>query len=203
MKKRMTGLLLALVLAFSLTGTTFAADSTATNANGDVVKGIDGSTVRFVEVEDGAKIEVTFTSDKLEEGKQYIILMVAGEADPEDLKVPEINESSILYIDQQAVATNGSITFEVYPSSLRTGVILISSAETGQKIAAIVEAKFLLGDLNGDGDVTAKDVTKLLRIVAKIDPLEPGQTADFNKDGDVTAKDVTRLLRAVAKIEPL
>lgn len=60
----------------------------------------------------------------------------------------------------------------------------------------------LLGDVNGDGKVNAGDLTKLARIVAKIDALDDSlkSVADVTKDGSVNAGDLTMLARYVAKI---
>ena len=58
------------------------------------------------------------------------------------------------------------------------------------------------GDLDGNGDVDAADLTLLARHVAKIDPLT-GQAlinADVDRDGDVDSNDLTIHARYVAKI---
>ena len=64
----------------------------------------------------------------------------------------------------------------------------------------------LLGDVNLDKTVDAKDLTALARHVAKIqtftDDREKMANADVNRDGAVDAKDLTRLARFVAKIIP-
>ena len=60
-----------------------------------------------------------------------------------------------------------------------------------------------LGDVNGDGDVNAKDLTTLAKHVAKITTITDADllaAADVNKDGDVNAKDLTHLAKYVAKI---
>ena len=59
------------------------------------------------------------------------------------------------------------------------------------------------GDVNGDGDVNAKDLTALAKHVAKISTITDADllaAADVNKDGDVNAKDLTHLAKYVAKI---
>ena len=60
-----------------------------------------------------------------------------------------------------------------------------------------------LGDVNGDGEVNAADLTTLARHVAKIETITNTtllQNADVTKDGEVTAADLTQLARFVAKI---
>ncbi|MBQ4372027.1 MAG: dockerin type I repeat-containing protein, partial [Firmicutes bacterium] len=61
----------------------------------------------------------------------------------------------------------------------------------------------LLGDVNCDGEVTAADLTKLARHVAKIELLEDSaalQAADVTKDDAISAADLTKLARYVAQI---
>ncbi len=68
----------------------------------------------------------------------------------------------------------------------------------------VMEKKpFLLGDVNCDGEVTAADLTKLARHVAKIETLEDSaalQAADVTKDDAISAADLTKLARYVAQI---
>lgn len=62
-----------------------------------------------------------------------------------------------------------------------------------------LEKKILFGDVNGDGDVTAKDATLLRRYLAEGWNVTIDLTAaDVNGDSDVTAKDVTLLRRYLA-----
>ena len=60
----------------------------------------------------------------------------------------------------------------------------------------------VIGDVNGDGDVTVLDATLVQRAVAKTSPLDETQAAcaDVNGDGDVTVLDATIIQRFVAKI---
>lgn len=61
----------------------------------------------------------------------------------------------------------------------------------------------LLGDVNGDGEITAQDASLVLQLVAKkIDSTAEGvkyDAADVNGDGDVTAQDASLILQYVAK----
>ena len=56
----------------------------------------------------------------------------------------------------------------------------------------------LLGDVSGDGQVNAKDVTLLRRAIAAGQTDEIQSAGDFSGDGQVNAKDVTLLRRAIA-----
>ena len=61
----------------------------------------------------------------------------------------------------------------------------------------------LTGDVNGDGEVNASDLTALARHVAKIETITDEtllQNADVTQDGEVSADDLTHLARFVAKI---
>jgi hypothetical protein len=57
-----------------------------------------------------------------------------------------------------------------------------------------------LGDVNGDGEVNLKDVTKLFQYVNKqISSLEHEELSDINHDGAINLKDVTKLFQYVNK----
>ena len=59
------------------------------------------------------------------------------------------------------------------------------------------------GDVNGDGDVTMKDVLLMRRYIAGLDDLTDAQIAlgDMNGDGDVNMKDVLRARRIIAGLD--
>ena len=62
---------------------------------------------------------------------------------------------------------------------------------------------YLIGDVNGDGAITADDLTALARHVAKISIITDTAAlarCDVTNDGSVTADDLTMLARYVAKI---
>ena len=64
----------------------------------------------------------------------------------------------------------------------------------------------LLGDVTGDGKVTATDYSRLLAHVKKVDLITDEATlkvADVTGDGKVTATDYSRLLAHVKKVDPL
>ena len=64
--------------------------------------------------------------------------------------------------------------------------------------------KLIVGDVNGDGDVTAQDASLILQYVARIiDDSADGfdaEAADVNDDGEVTALDASLVLQYVARI---
>ena len=59
----------------------------------------------------------------------------------------------------------------------------------------------VIGDLNGDGKVTIKDITILQRFLAEFDEFtdEQYKLADMNRDGKVNVRDVTAMQRIVAE----
>ena len=62
---------------------------------------------------------------------------------------------------------------------------------------------YLIGDVNGDGAITADDLTALARHVAKISVITDTAAlarCDVTNDGSVTADVLTMLARYVAKI---
>jgi len=64
---------------------------------------------------------------------------------------------------------------------------------------------FVLGDVNGDGKITIKDVLVLRKYLAGIEKIDPEMLkySDFNRDGKVTIKDVLKLRKYLANIEGL
>ena len=62
---------------------------------------------------------------------------------------------------------------------------------------AVWERSYLPGDINGDGTVNNKDVTRLMRYIKYKDVEVVKAALDVNGDGTVNNKDVTRLMRYV------
>jgi len=70
-------------------------------------------------------------------------------------------------------------------------------------IGFTAKEQFMLGDVNGDGDVTMRDVLKIRRYIAGLDDLTPEEfeRADVNGDGDITMRDVLKIRRYIAGID--
>lgn len=66
-----------------------------------------------------------------------------------------------------------------------------------------IPAKWVAGDVDGDGKVEASDARKALRASAKLETLEPGEKmrADLDGDGKVTAAEARKILRKSAGLE--
>ena len=65
------------------------------------------------------------------------------------------------------------------------------------------ELVFELGDVDGDGKVTAADARRILRRAAKLVVFtnEENVRADVDKDGKITAKDARKVLRVSARLD--
>ena len=61
-----------------------------------------------------------------------------------------------------------------------------------------VNISFILGDVNGDGEVDIADVTMLISIVLKKSPVDLA-VADMNNDGSINISDVTALIDYVLR----
>ena len=205
MKKIWRILSLALVVAMLFSVTALGAGTESEKAT-ITVKGA-GVKATFADNED--IINVTVTGTNLTVGSQYVVLMVKGtETDY------TIQDGSILYIDQTAAVAGekdgeGKITFQVYPSSIESSVILIAGAgvngETGPLVAAIVKGKYILGDVNGNGKVDVGDAMLLLQYVAGlVDKTQLDlQAADVNHTDSVNVGDAMKLLQFVANLTTL
>lgn len=66
-----------------------------------------------------------------------------------------------------------------------------------------IPARWIVGDVDGDGRVTAKDAREALRASAKLDTLTADEKmrADTDGDGTVTAKDARTILRKSANLK--
>jgi hypothetical protein len=106
-----------------------------------------------------------------------------------------------------------TVTFRIYDKSAQeefavkdVSVPFVSSSAVGYPSDPLIlafEQSFKLGDVNGDGEITAQDASLVLQLVAKkIAPTADGivyGAADVNDDGDVTAQDASLILQYVAK----
>ena len=132
-------------------------------------------------------------------GTQYVVFALSG-----DKAVP--TKSNIAYIDQDA-ASNGTISFNLYPGSLSSGTYNVYLAAGGgnglEKVAAFSYYQaYTLGDVNSNGVIEAVDALKVLRNVSKLDEFDSRQTlaADVNKNGVIEAVDALNILRYVSKL---
>lgn len=203
MKKWIRALALMLSLTMLLSVTALASGE---NEKATITDNATGATATF-DSSNSEIIRVTFSSASLTAGQQYLVLMVKGsEGDY------TITDKTILYIDQTAAAAdegggNPSVTFSVYPSSIQDSVILIAgvgvNGGAGPLVAAIVDAKYILGDVNNDGTFNIADVTLLLQYLVGIvnsDAINM-QAANVDANSAINVSDVTKMLRVLVELE--
>lgn len=85
-------------------------------------------------------------------------------------------------------------------------ILAIAMLISGISIYASAENKnYSLGDINGDGKITASDARIVLRVSAKLEEKTEIITkyGDINSDGKVSAADARKILRVSAKLEKL
>lgn len=199
MKKCMRGLALLLAVLMLMTGTVVAAS--IDNGKAVIKNPATGATVTFNET-NSEKIDVVYTAENLTAGAQYLILMIKSDKEG---NYTDIDENSILYIDQvAAVAGEGdaapSVTFSAYPSAIKTSVILITGvegAENGRIKAAIVEGKYILGDVTADEIVDVRDAMMTLQHSAGLIVLGDNviDAGNVNGDTSVDVRDAMLILQ--------
>jgi len=195
MKKYLRGLALVLALVLALTLAAFAAEE---GGKADIIIKNNNARVTFVDA-DEEKLTVTYTdTEVIEDGAYYMVVMVKGGEDGYT-----ITKDSVLYIDQVTGDSSGSISFTVYPSHIEDSVILISGAglsgESGPLIAAIIDAKFILGDVNGDKYVDTFDAIMILQSRVSLRELTAEQKIAANVDGDadIDVADAVMILQLI------
>lgn len=107
--------------------------------------------------------------------------------------VRNIGSNGIVYDDNAACYGNNGIRPAFY---LDLSSCIFASGD-GSKSNPYTIGESKKGDMDGDGKLSAKDVTLLRRAIATGTASEK-QIADFDRDGVATAKDVTKLRRAIA-----
>ena len=111
-----------------------------------------------------------------------------------DIKVFQVTENSAEEIS--AKVNNGQAVI----TTSKLGTFAIADGSTEQ--AAV---DFKLGDVNGDGKITAKDARFALRKAVGLESYAPEsrefKACDINKDGKVTASDARKILRAAVGLE--
>lgn len=143
-------------------------------------------------------LNVTYSA--AQDGKQYMIFMLSSGEVP--------TSENIEYINQEAA--NGSVSFKVYPKTLKKqtySIYISTDAETGitgyTKIATIeYKPAYILGDVNNDGIISPNDRTMLARHIAKwkgYETVTSPEAADIDGNGIVTPNDRTILARYLAK----
>lgn len=211
---RLLALILTLTLALSAAAmaTEIDYEKGETNATKSVsaVSLVDGCELKF----DGDKLKVTYTNSALKEGDMVIVFLL--ETKDEDGKITEVKTEeaakklivptteNIKYIDQsvaKATASNGSVSFSVYPQNHTNAVVRIISANSDGSLTdvnvAAVKLIYTLGNVNGDKTINALDSLAILKYLSDKSsfPLKVPAAADANGDGTINAMDSLAILK--------
>ena len=135
---------------------------------------------------------------------QYLLLVLSGDGAP--------TEKNIVYIDQKAANSDGSVSFNAYPSSLTKGTYRVYIVGEDKPFTAGPAATFeyyqpyTLGDVNGDQIVNASDALLVLKFSAKLETptdiqkLAANVTVISAGDDIINASDALMILKYSAKL---
>ena len=108
----------------------------------------------------------------------------------------------------EAVYQGGNITFDTDDDSQTVKIQLDLrnfdyETKKGATFTVTIVPDAVMGDLDGDGEVTISDATFLLRCLTEFDELTEEQRAiaDVSGDGRIDVRDVTAMQRIIAEIE--
>ncbi len=208
MKKLLRRAVLTALAFGCMTCAAFAmdADVTATDSS-TTLKPVNGSNITMsnspVTLSDPTSYELTYSSTSIKSGEQYLVLMVATNDVSSTSPVYTITADNLIYINQTS-STSGSVTFKnVYPSGVRDSVILITGGSlTAPKMLAKVDAKGIIGDVDGNGKVNTIDAQTILRYSARMINFTETQLdlGDVDGNGKVNTIDAQTVLRYSARL---
>ena len=226
MKRKLIGMLLAALTALSLAVPAMAADSTVAGVYNVTVESGYASTVTVTPLDrDGVAVQSTSATvndtqtTNFYAGAERLKLTYSGGNSGAFYLVMSLNADKttpsagdIVYIDQETAS--GSVEFTINPSELMGGktyyLYLSGSGTDGitslTKVASYsYYAPYVLGDVNEDKVVDAKDATKILRYTVNLETFSSGQSlaGDVNGDNVVDAKDATKILRYTVNLDTL
>lgn len=186
MKRRMLALLLAVLMLAMLTAAAFAEDTDLGVFN------VRGPLTVMSGTQDGNFYTFELNCTGLT-GEYSLVLLLEG-----DSKVP--TEGNIQYIDQMSVE-GGKVTFTLKPKALTEGTYNVYISTTDKALKKVASFKYgekpeyTLGDVNGDGKVSAYDASMILQHTVGLIDLAGVAAADVNKDGKISAYDASMILQ--------
>lgn len=191
MKRRMLALLLAVLTLTMLTAAAFAEDTEVLgvyNVTGPLTVTNGTKDGGFYAGADTFELNCTGLT-----GEYSLVLLLAG-----DSAVP--TEGNIQYIDQTSVKA-GKVTFTLKPKALKVGTYNVYISTTDKALKKVASFKYgekpeyTLGDVNGDGKVSAYDASMILQHTVGLIDLAGVAAADVNKDGKISAYDASMILQ--------
>ena len=193
MKRRMLALLLAVLMLTMLTAAAFAEDTVlgVYNVTGPLT--VLNGTKNGSFYADANEFELNCSGLT---GEYSLVLLLEGDS-------PVPTDGNIQYIDQMSIA-NGAVKFTLKPKALKVGTYNIYISTTDEALKKVASFKYgekpeyTLGDVNGDGKVTAYDASLILQHTANLVDLTGVAAADVNKDGKITAYDASMILQYTA-----
>lgn len=191
MKRRLLALLLAVLTLTMLTAAAFAEDTEVLgvyNVTGPLTVTNGTKDGGFYAGADTFKLNCTGLT-----GAYSLVLLL-----DDNSGVP--TSGNIQYIDQVTV-TDGEAKFTLKPKALKEGTYNIYISTTDKALKKVASFKYgekpeyTLGDVNGDGKVSAYDASMILQHTVGLIDLAGVAAADVNKDGKISAYDASMILQ--------
>ena len=186
--------------AFAMDADVAVVDSgtSLTPAGGQAITNAEPKTVS-----DPTSYALSYSDTSVKAGEQYLVLMVAVNDVSNTSPKYTITADNLIYINQTS-STSESVTFKnVYPSGIRDSVILITGGSlTAPKMLAKVDAKGIIGDVEGNGKVNTIDAQTILRYSARMINFTETQLdlGDVDGNGKVNTIDAQTVLRYSARL---
>ena len=213
MTKKIIALLMSAVLCFSLMMPVFAEDGAAEGGSGlnlDIdINDILSSDIMQDIMQNENVIDLTgvildlvvkLNADSLKEmGKEEAEKFIQSTVDTIAGGIMMIVGNKDLIITYDPLKVMGNL-FDLDTEALTSTTLPSEEEETTTDSN---ELTFPLGDVDGDGKVTAADARRILRRAAKLVVFtnEENVRADVDKDGKITAKDARKVLRVSARLD--
>ena len=159
----------------------------------------DKTMLAFVKAEGAFDWEVTDKGTKL---------MAVWASDSEVLVE---NDDAILVLYFKAIGDiqNGTVVDIAFTTNIlgnESSMSYVFGSKTidldAETVSGSITFRWLLGDANDDGKITAADAALILRSIVGLDELTPqgAINADVDGDGEITAKDAATILRYIVKL---
>ena len=184
---------------------TIAENETSKQITVKAVSSADKTITASVTV-DVMQIKITSTVDNvkvtMETGEtQQLKAVVTGTNNPSQKVVWSVSGNNS---ENTVISDNGEITIGKYETSSLIIVKAVSVEDSSKygEFAISIKQNTLIGDTNGDGNITIADATVLQKYLANIIDFEDGQlaAADTNGDGSVSIADATQIQKYLAYI---